>query len=390
MNILFIYRVFPNYGGVEVVTTVLANTFVNDGHHVSIGSFEQPVPELAKQLDDSVDILNMRYPVLSNINKLHNYIIKNKIDIIINQWGLPFKTSMLCKMACRGTNCKFVSVLHGSPYTSKVILKAQDKIFAASNPLSSTFYKILLNLKETVIKWSIRYSVNNSSYYVLLSKSFIQPLIEYSKIENKDKIVAIGNPLTIEVDHNGFDLNTKKKQILYVGRMDFENKRVNRIVDVWEKLSRAYLDWELVLVGDGPHKKELEKTVAERSIINVKFEGFRKEAPIKYYKDARIFMLTSDLEGFGLVVIESMIYGCVPIVYGSYEAIYDIIDNKVNGFITPRPFSIDETIEKMKYLMDNNQNRVSMAEAAMKKAQKFSIDSIKNEWYMLFSKVISD
>ena len=190
MNILFIYRVFPNYGGVEVVTTVLANTFVKDGHHVSIGSFEQPVPELAKQLDVSVDILKMHYPVLSNINILHDYIIKNKIDIIINQWGLPFKTSLLCKMACRGTKTKFISVLHGSPYTSKVILKAQDKITAASNPLSSTIYKILLNLKEVVIKWSIRYSIKNSSYYVLLSKSFVQPLINYSNTKNKDKIVA--------------------------------------------------------------------------------------------------------------------------------------------------------------------------------------------------------
>lgn len=30
MNILFFYRVYPNYGGVEVVTTVLANRFIKD------------------------------------------------------------------------------------------------------------------------------------------------------------------------------------------------------------------------------------------------------------------------------------------------------------------------------------------------------------------------
>ena len=32
MNILFFSRVYPNYGGVEVVTTVLANRFIKDGH----------------------------------------------------------------------------------------------------------------------------------------------------------------------------------------------------------------------------------------------------------------------------------------------------------------------------------------------------------------------
>ena len=42
MNILFFYRVYPNYGGVEVVTTVLANRFIKDGHGVIIASIEQP------------------------------------------------------------------------------------------------------------------------------------------------------------------------------------------------------------------------------------------------------------------------------------------------------------------------------------------------------------
>lgn len=47
MNILFFYRVYPNYGGVEVVTTVLANRFIKDGHGVIIASIEQPHIELA-------------------------------------------------------------------------------------------------------------------------------------------------------------------------------------------------------------------------------------------------------------------------------------------------------------------------------------------------------
>lgn len=50
MNILFFYRVYPNYGGVEVVTTVLANRFIKDGHGVIIASIEQPHIELACQL----------------------------------------------------------------------------------------------------------------------------------------------------------------------------------------------------------------------------------------------------------------------------------------------------------------------------------------------------
>lgn len=48
MNILFFYRVYPNYGGVEVVTSVLAKRFVEDGHQVTIASLEQPHPEFER------------------------------------------------------------------------------------------------------------------------------------------------------------------------------------------------------------------------------------------------------------------------------------------------------------------------------------------------------
>lgn len=34
-NILFLMGTYPSYGGVEIVSTVLANKFIEDGHHVT-------------------------------------------------------------------------------------------------------------------------------------------------------------------------------------------------------------------------------------------------------------------------------------------------------------------------------------------------------------------
>ena len=68
MNILFFYRVYPNYGGVEVVTTVLANRFIKDGHGVIIASIEQPHIELACQLLPDVKLVKLDYPVCSTSN----------------------------------------------------------------------------------------------------------------------------------------------------------------------------------------------------------------------------------------------------------------------------------------------------------------------------------
>lgn len=390
MNILFFYRVYPNYGGVEVVTSVLAKRFVADGHHVTIASLEQPHPELKDQNIDGVELICLHHPVLAkdNIQRLHQVVVDKKIDIIVNQWGLPYKTTMLCNKAIKGTSCKLVSVLHGAPNISKVIIKAQDKVKNASNPIAKFGFSAILKAKKEVIKWSIRYACRHNEKYIMLSNAFIDSLIKYARIKDASNITAIGNPVTIPVDLNGFSLDNKLKQLLYVGRMDYENKRVNRIVEAWQDIVEKHKDWELVLVGDGPHKQQLMNYVNQHKINRVRFEGFQVEAPIRYYKDASIFMLTSDLEGFGLVIIESMSFGCVPIVYGSYEAAYDIIDQGVCGFVTPKPYSEAKTTEKMELLMNDEKLRQDMAKKAMEKAKSFSIDSISQKWYELFNKVL--
>ena len=81
MNILFFYRVYPNYGGVEVVTTVLANRFIKDGHGVIIASIEQPHIELACQLLPDVKLVKLDYPVCSIKKSLPlDFVILNLSD----------------------------------------------------------------------------------------------------------------------------------------------------------------------------------------------------------------------------------------------------------------------------------------------------------------------
>ena len=46
-----------------------------------------------------------------------------------------------------------------------------------------------------------------------------------------------------------------------------------------------------------------------------------------------------------VLVLEAMSYGVVPVVYGSYESVYDIITNGEDGFITNVPFRNEEMSE---------------------------------------------
>jgi len=386
MNLLFLCRIYPNYGGVEVVTTVLANKFVADGHHVVLAAFERGDSKMAEHLDPAVEVRHLKFPVWSagNVRRLREIVLERNVDIIINQWGLPFFVTRLCRKATAGTGCRFVSVLHGAPDTSKVILKAEDRV-RESGAVAKPLWRLALKLKERIVKWSIRYAVRHNSRYVLLSGRFVKPLAEYARLRDTSRIRSITNPITVPV--TGFNLEEKKKQILYVGRMDYENKRVNRIIDLWDSLYRAYPDWELVLVGDGPHKATLQATVRQRDIPRVRFENFRKEPPIPFYRDASVFLLTSDLEGWGLVLVECMSYGVVPVVYGSYEAVYDIIGDGVTGFITPKPYDRQYTAARLRTLLDDTWLRRRMAMRAAGSAGRFDLESTAARWYSLFDEI---
>ena len=104
-----------------------------------------------------------------------------------------------------------------------------------------------------------------------------------------------------------------------------------RILQTWALLEQRYPDWRLTIVGDGPDRVNLENQVFESQLENVSFEGFQN--PRGYYERASILLLTSEFEGFPLVLPECMSFGVVPAVYGSYSAVYDIVEDGKNGLI---------------------------------------------------------
>ena len=77
--------------------------------------------------------------------------------------------------------------------------------------------------------------------------------------------------------------------------------------------------------------KNIENQITNYKLKRVSLEGFKR--PDNYYKRASILLLTSEFEGFPLVLAESMSFGVIPVVYGSFSAIYDIIENNKDGII---------------------------------------------------------
>lgn len=375
--------VYPGIGGVERVSTVLANNFIEKGYQVHICSFEGRETEISKTLSRKVELINLEYPVNSKKNclLLRSYIIQNKINILINQWCMPYYVSNLIYHAIKGTECKLIAVHHNLPNTNNHIKYFEEKI--TKNVGNKFINKLKLVSIKTISRLSLRYTYHKSNRYVVLSKSFIPIAKKFIWKKHTKKILSISNPITLCDTYNeDFE---KINEIIYVGRIEYKQKRNDRLVGIWEHLYKQYPNWKLTIVGDGPDKTDLEKQFSNKNIRNVDFVGFQDPTP--FYRRSKILLLTSDYEGFPLVITEAMNYGVVPIVYGSFSTVNDVIDDNISGIIIQPPYSEEGMIYSIKTIIDNKSKLEQMKYDCIQKSKLFSIDSIMKQWIDLFEEL---
>jgi glycosyltransferase involved in cell wall biosynthesis len=225
---------------------------------------------------------------------------------------------------------------------------------------------------------SLAYCINNSHKFIVLSPSFVPVAKQFSRVSKEDKFLAIPNPNTISACD---DVITKEKEILYVGRIEYNQKRTDRVIDVWKELEPLYPDWKLTIVGDGVDREDLQKRINEYGLKQVEITGFVN--PQEYYKRASILLLTSEYEGFGLVIVEAMSYGVVPVVYNSFKTASDLITHGYNSLLQESPFSVSDFTGRVQYLMDNPDYLNELSKNGRIVSTDYSIDKIVNKWYRL-------
>ena len=122
----------------------------------------------------------------------------------------------------------------------------------------------------------------------------IDNFIDYQEIDKK-----LNEELKIDFDFN-------QKYFLTVCRLNEEQKDVKTLI---EAFSLYKGDEKLVIAGDGPDRKMLEDLCIEKNIKDkVIFLGMI-DNPFIFMKNSQAFILSSKVEGFGLVLVEALYCG---------------------------------------------------------------------------------
>ena len=150
--------------------------------------------------------------------------------------------------------------------------------------------------------------------------------------------------------------------MVYVGRLGAE-KRLKDIRDMLEKLPS---NTRLCIVGKGPQEEELQKYFANtNTVFTGQLSGNDLSAA---FASADVFVMPSDSETLGFVVLESMASG-VPVVGANAGGIPDIIDHGKTGFLVD-PGNLDKYVQHLNELRDAR-FRGKMGAAARKEAERW-------------------
>ena len=366
----------PDAGGVQRVTDNISKIFKANSHTVSIISFNN---EISNSLDPSISVFSV-----TSDYELKEVLSELSVDIIINQEGYSLKfTKIILKSKTK--KVKLINNLHINPLNFYQNQNLFISTFLESKNLGflNNFVLRKLILGYHILKQNIElyYIIKKTDAFVMLSEKFKAELFFLAPVlkKYKNKIYGIGNPF----QRPRIDISKIEKEniILFVGRLNILQKRVDLLLEIWKKLHEQAPNWQFWVCGDGEDQYYMEQFCQENKLDRVTFFG--KVNPTEYYKKAKIFHMTSAFEGFGNVLIEAQSYGCVPMLFNSYSAASDIVYHNENGILV-QPFDCNEYAAETKKLMDNPVKTSELALNAYENVLRFSYEETYKKWEKVF------
>lgn len=391
MRIGFIHEAYP-FGGAEKVTSNIGNYLVSKGYEVYIFTYHLYKDYLLEKDKHHFLFVEINQKDLFGNNSIDNTLIKKvnqlKIDVLIHVGG-SFKINR--KNIITNTRCKHIFSLHGVPFweieDELANIKKKSKI--KRRKVSRLKYKYI---KPILFQWFNKrkiYRFYQDTYRLydaitVLNDSYKTSYERKISLKNRGKIVVIPNALPA----NTYKL-TKDKELLYVGRMSYADKRVDRLVEVWRRIYKEYPDWKFILVGDGSERANLEKLSLELNIERIYFKG-QVQNPNEFYNTASILCLSSSIESWGLVLTEAQQAGVIPIAFNCSDGVeYILSPNGVNGILIPN-FDIDLYEKELRKLMDDESLRLMMQKNVLKKAEEYDLNRVGEKWESLLKNIINE
>ena len=294
MNIAFFnwYAIDLLFSGIEKVSHRVATALEQRGHHLCYVCVDNGGEESPRQ-----DTLILPNPSKINSEEnriaLSNFLRSHDVSILVSHSAYSRRLAGMLREATCEAGAKLVQVLHTTPdsyhyryWQCKVVNRA---VRAIMNRKWGNSWRKIYNLSDA---------------FVVLCQPSAEFITQIAHIQDPSKFAVIHNANTY-LPTELAPTYDKEPIVLYVGRL-VKGKGIDHIPTIWRQVSAQHPDWRLVVLGDGPYRATLEQAQLERCDI------LGTQEPKPYYERAAISILTSDAEGWSMVLTEAMRMGSYP------------------------------------------------------------------------------
>lgn len=380
VDILFIVENANLSGGTEILTFNLMNAMRERGMNVIILSI---IPYTGNY-DNIISLEYVDYKSWNNIdnsiyNKLAFCILSDRVlcnilcrkikelqpKLVINQTydiitALPLKSNNIAQV--------FNWSIIGYEQSVRNIISQKDII----TRLLSSFYIFGLSLRRHNI-------LNKIPKSIILTQAATKELKRLNNNIRDEQIIVIPDPLPYSEDsHSISSLNNNN--IIFVGRLSHE-KGVMRLLRIWKKISKKLPNYTLSIYGDGNEKIQMENFIKAQSINNVRFMGFISDLK-SIYINADLLCMTSDTEGFGMVLIEAMYFGVPCISFDCPISPKEIIGEA--GIVIPC-FDEEKYSNEIISFLSNPVRMKELQIKSLSRAKDFYMNKIVEKWINIAS-----
>lgn len=241
---------------------------------------------------------------------------KEKIDVVHAHGTIAGISATIVRMV---TGKKFIITFH------------QDALLGWERG-----YNRIGGIKSNLTRFGQRFVCSRAEFITVQSKQVGEIMGRVLDIKDQSKTVVVANPVDdSRFNSAGMSVDRNEAQLLYVGNL-LKRKRIDILLLALKKVREANPNARLVIIGSGPKLDSLHSLVTELGLQDgVVFRGQVSDSELaSAYRSAAAFVLPSEAEVFGLVIVEALLSGA-PVISTRTAGASSIIDSGSTGLLVP-------------------------------------------------------
>jgi glycosyltransferase involved in cell wall biosynthesis len=162
---------------------------------------------------------------------------------------------------------------------------------------------------------------------------------------------------------------------------------MDRLVNAFALIADKYPEWYIDIYGEGELHDEVQQLITRKGLDR----QIHLQAPTsqiyEQYQTSQFFVLSSDFEGFGLVIVEAMACGIPVVVTDCPFGPSEIVEDGKTGLLA----RMDEhdLAAKMEWMMSHDREREEMGARAYEAAGRYRKEIIMKEWEQAYLSVVN-